>query len=376
MKNLLFVFLLLPFIQTELLAQSKTCVMNGEVLGRESTHLLVYRAISHRFNPIDTIEIQNGRFEYTLHYSEVEAYHLVFKDELEMGAWRSILFFPNEQLTFKLYHQNDYAKNTIAGDVYFEQHKTKTQRDETVFYAPINDLYQQLNELQEKGDTTKLKEVEVAFNAALAEYRQSNFETMKEMANPLAYHYLAEDMKNKVYTNPEDLEKAKNVYHLLAAEMPDHSYTNLLATSFKGNNWVGHSFIDFQSLDLLNQEVSMKDQLTEKLTLINFWGSWCGPCIKKTREELIPIYETYRGLGLEYIGVAREFGGNKKLQAALEREQYPWKNFYDLDDQYLVWAKYNQRNTAGWTMLINQEGIILAIDPSEAELRALIDANL
>lgn len=376
MKQFFFIFLLLPFLQVELLAQSRTCVIQGEVIGRESTHLLLYRAVSHRLNPIDTIEIQNGQFHYTFDYTNVEAYNLVFKDELEMGAWMSILFFPSEQLTFKLHHHTDYAKNTISGDVYSEQHKAKTERDEVEFYKPINDLDQQLKTLREKGDTMELKAAEAAFKAALAEYRQSNFAAMKELVNPLAYHYLSEDIKYKVYTSPKDLEEAKKIYHLLAAQMPNHPYTDLLASSFKDDDWIGQSFIDFQALNRSGQVVSIKSELSAKLTLINFWGSWCGPCIKKTREELIPIYETYRELGLEYIGVAREFGGVERFKAALKREQYPWKNFYDLDDQYHIWAKYDQLNTAGWTMLIDQTGTILAIDPLEAELRALIDANL
>ena len=39
-----------------------------------------------------------------------------------------------------------------------------------------------------------------------------------------------------------------------------------------------------------------------KLTLVNFWEPWCGPCVQEM-PELQKLYEDYAGKGLQIIGV-------------------------------------------------------------------------
>lgn len=59
---------------------------------------------------------------------------------------------------------------------------------------------------------------------------------------------------------------------------------------------------DFQLKDLDNQYRSYQELRGEKLTLIDFWATWCKPCLKSI-PELEKIYQEYRNSGLEVIGV-------------------------------------------------------------------------
>jgi thiol-disulfide isomerase/thioredoxin len=45
-----------------------------------------------------------------------------------------------------------------------------------------------------------------------------------------------------------------------------------------------------------------------KYVLLDFWGTWCGPCVADI-PELVKVYEQYRGRGVEILGMDNEFTG-------------------------------------------------------------------
>jgi thiol-disulfide isomerase/thioredoxin len=42
--------------------------------------------------------------------------------------------------------------------------------------------------------------------------------------------------------------------------------------------------------------------LGKKLTLVDVWASWCAPCRKESKEELLPLWNRYRDKGFQIIG--------------------------------------------------------------------------
>ena len=55
---------------------------------------------------------------------------------------------------------------------------------------------------------------------------------------------------------------------------------------------VGEKIPDFQTKTIDGKKFSM-DELKGKLVLMEFWGTWCGPC-RKQMPELSKLYRTYR----------------------------------------------------------------------------------
>lgn len=59
---------------------------------------------------------------------------------------------------------------------------------------------------------------------------------------------------------------------------------------------------DFQLRDMDGKTISLEGQ-KGRLTLLNFWGSWCPPC-KQEIPELVQLYAKYHGRNLDMIGIA------------------------------------------------------------------------
>lgn len=59
---------------------------------------------------------------------------------------------------------------------------------------------------------------------------------------------------------------------------------------------------NFQLKNLENQLKSFSELKGEKLTLIDFWATWCKPC-NKAIPELNKIYSMYKDKGVEIIGI-------------------------------------------------------------------------
>lgn len=63
-----------------------------------------------------------------------------------------------------------------------------------------------------------------------------------------------------------------------------------------------------------NQNVQFKDVQSDKLTVIDFWTSWCKPCLNAI-PELIKLHEKYDSLGVAFIGINAD--GPRSVSKAL-----------------------------------------------------------
>lgn len=60
--------------------------------------------------------------------------------------------------------------------------------------------------------------------------------------------------------------------------------------------------VKFSIEDLDGNEITEEEFSKHKVTMINFWEPWCGPCVNEM-PELEKLYETYKDKGLYIIGV-------------------------------------------------------------------------
>ncbi len=75
------------------------------------------------------------------------------------------------------------------------------------------------------------------------------------------------------------------------------------------------------------------ESLRGKVVLVDFWATWCKPCIK-SMPELEAIYKDYQKLGLEVVGVSVDQGDEreKKVKKFLEKKPVAYPIVIDTEE--------------------------------------------
>jgi thiol-disulfide isomerase/thioredoxin len=112
------------------------------------------------------------------------------------------------------------------------------------------------------------------------------------------------------------------------------------------------------------------EKLRGKVVLIDFWGTWCGPCVKKL-PALEALHKKYRDRGLVVIGVHSEQAGDLVAEF-LDKEPLSFPIAVDTGDtakSYAVdsWPTYFLIDKAGKA----QWGFSSSL-PREAEIEKLL----
>jgi peroxiredoxin len=136
--------------------------------------------------------------------------------------------------------------------------------------------------------------------------------------------------------------------------------------------WIGRTAPDFNLIDLSGQPVHSSD-LRGKVVLMDFWSTWCGPCLDEI-PTVLELASEYKSKGLETWGVSDEPASDIKESFSTNKWIFPVLLDPDcrLADQFQVVG-------IPAIILIGRDGKVLSYfvgKQSEQSLRGLIDSAL
>ena len=119
--------------------------------------------------------------------------------------------------------------------------------------------------------------------------------------------------------------------------------------------------------------VSLKEGLG-KVTLIDFWASWCAPC-REENPSVVALYAELHSKGLNIISVSLDDDANK-WKAAIAEDKLSWtqvSNLKEMQDPIALQYGVTQIPT---TILIDASGKIVARDLFGEDLKEKIQELL
>lgn len=132
---------------------------------------------------------------------------------------------------------------------------------------------------------------------------------------------------------------------------------------------IGKMAPDFSAKNPQGQLVSLKQSLG-KVTIIDFWASWCGPC-RAENPNVVALYNELHSKGLNIIGVSLDEDLNK-WNEAIAKDKITWTQVSNLKkwkDPIAISYGIEQIPT---TFILDSNGIILEKDLRGEELKTKV----
>ncbi len=117
---------------------------------------------------------------------------------------------------------------------------------------------------------------------------------------------------------------------------------------------------DFSLLDISGKPVRLSDY-TGKVILLDFWATWCPPCIKEI-PHFNELSKEYGDKGLVVLGISADRDGVAAVEK-FQKERFPIDYRVAMVDQetFSTYQSYLPRNERGgipFTFIIDREGVI------------------
>jgi len=238
--------------------------------------------------------------------------------------------------------------------------------------TPLNDLNISIqNHIQQLGEQFQAapqdsvgEKMRADIMARYEAYCDSVFQA--NIDNPIGYSFFLDKANGMSLPELEEFLKAH-------PSLKSYTRVNkmLEAAKNKAATQPGNKFVDF-TIENDSTKQSLSDYAGKgKPVLVDFWASWCGPCIRETK-VIKELLEEYGPQGLEVLGVAVWDEPENTLRA-IEQHQLPWPQI--LNAQTVPTDLYGISGIP-CIMLIAPDGTILSRDKQEDELRADVKAMM
>lgn len=345
-------------------------VIAGNVDGFADGTIIDLIPISHdKMEPLVEAVVTNSTFEFRGSVDQPTAVFLKARD----GYGQLYLMVENKQISIEgevkssTPHQNkvyDFSEVTIKGspltDLYHEKISIRDKMDElyqamTLKYQDVTNKVIQARRDNDMAAIDSISQTEEYI--AMSEAEMDFFRTVETSYENLIISnkdtYWGPLLMVTLLTHFSDDQKPW--YDSLSEEAKNSYYGKMVHDELYPVGLVGTAAPKFDVKDQNGVALSLGDLIKDKkYTLIDFWASWCSPCIKEI-PNLKNLYSKYSDKGFEIISISIDEKEDDWTKKSKEVE-LPWPSFLDKET---IAAQYKVK-VVPTMYILDSNGVIIA----------------
>jgi peroxiredoxin len=132
---------------------------------------------------------------------------------------------------------------------------------------------------------------------------------------------------------------------------------------------IGSPYIDIAMMSPTGDTVTLSNYIESgHYVLIDFWASWCGPCLREL-PNVLDCYKRYHAKGFDVVGVSLD-EKSEEWKAAVKTYSIPWPQLSDLAGWNSIAVSLYAFSSIPHTVLIDPDGVIVQKDLRGEALKA------
>ena len=349
-------------------------IISGEAKGIPNGKMVVVKQ-KNNFGllvNLDSAKIKDGKFEIKGKVKDLGMFALFIKD-----IPQPIPFILESGEIDVRVDKDSIWKSEIGGTYNndeFQKFNLKITSIQKRLQAYQNKNMQKFMEAQKKNDSAVMESLKKGYGDIQKE--MEDYMAKYPDQNPEAYISLL--LLQSQFNSPKfNLAAVKKTFNKLESSLKTSKIGKEIADKLKvieNNNKVkpdmsliGKMAPDFSAKTPQGAVVSLKQSLG-KVTIVDFWASWCGPC-RKENPNVVALYNEFHEKGLNIIGVSLDKDLNK-WNEAIAKDKITWTQVSNLKEWQDPIAKLYGVEQIPTTFILDASGVVIAKDLSGEELRA------
>lgn len=323
---------------------------------------------------VDSAKIKDGKFEIKGKVKEPSMFALFIKDIQQPIPF----ILETGEIEVKV-DKDSIWKSEIGGTYNndeFQKFNTKINSVQKRLVAYQNKNMQKFMDAQKKNDNVAMESLKKGYSDIQKE--MEDYMAKYPEQNPEAYISLL--LIQSQFNSPKfNLVEVKKTFNKLESSLKTTKIGKDIEGKLKAidkNNkikpeaaLIGKMAPDFSAKTPQGTVVSLKQSLG-KITIIDFWASWCGPC-RKENPNVVALYNELHSKGLNIIGVSLDKDLNK-WNEAIAKDKITWTQVSNLKEWEDPIAKLYGVEQIPTTFILDGSGIVIAKDLRGDELRTKI----
>lgn len=351
-------------------------------LGKENDGKKVYLRFENQLGvlkDIDSCEIKDGKFEFVGKATYLDIF-TVSADDLNMAM--NIILEPGT-ISIK-FAKKPGDKPQVGGTPYNDQLQAFNEKylkfDEDIynFQKKNFDLFKKA---QKENDSVTMKKL----FAGVTAINTKKFDFFKNYPAKNPTHFMSVILiQQRLFSGDTSFVALRDAYKKLDPKLKEtrigkqveerlKAIENTRLNKQKGTSSPAVKAQDFSAKNPEGKTISLKESMG-KVTLVDFWASWCPPC-RKENPNVVKMYQALHPKGLAIIGVSLDTSA-EAWKKAIAQDGLTWPQISNLKgwkDPIALQYKVEEIPT---TLVLDAQGNIVARGLTGEALRAKIESLL